>query len=82
MFKLLTPIPCVHLGVPQLRNRPLSLPTFFLAFPKVQMSFIDALSIMYLLVDPVLVDGPHGGHVRVEQLPQRHLVREREVTVT
>ena len=28
----------------------------------------------YFFVDTVLVDGPHGGHVGVEQLPQRHLL--------
>ena len=27
-----------------------------------------------LLVDPVLVDGPHCGHVRVEELSERHLL--------
>ena len=48
---------------------PLSLPTFFLAFPK-----CSCHSVMYLLVDPVLVDGPDGGDVRVEELPERHLL--------
>ena len=27
-----------------------------------------------LLVDPVLVDGPHCGHVGVEELSERHLL--------
>ena len=31
----------------------------------------------YLLVDPVLVDGPDGGHVRVEELRERALLPAR-----